>query len=81
LIASVTDEDIQKAPVGSRILAVCQLADKEAAARGDIPDTSRPLVVVVRGDNARVQVNSTPQPAIEQKAQVPEIAGNDIVDV
>ena len=33
------------------------LYDKERLERGGTPDESRPLVLVVRGDNARIQVN------------------------
>jgi hypothetical protein len=34
LISSITDEDIKKAPLGSRILAACQLYDKERLESG-----------------------------------------------
>ena len=34
LISSITDEDIKKTPVGSRILAACQIYDKERLERG-----------------------------------------------
>lgn len=36
------------------------LYDKERLERGGVPDQSRPLVVVVRGDNAQVQVVTSP---------------------
>ena len=34
IISSITDEDIQKAPMGSRVLAAAQLYDKERLERG-----------------------------------------------
>lgn len=34
LISSITDEDLQKAPMGSRILAACQIYDKERIETG-----------------------------------------------
>ena len=35
LLASVTDEDVKKSPLGSRVLAACQLYDKERLERGE----------------------------------------------
>ena len=34
LIKSITDEEIKKAPIGSRVLAACQIYDKERLERG-----------------------------------------------
>ena len=34
LLASITEEDIKKTPLGSRILAACQIYDKERLERG-----------------------------------------------
>ena len=57
LISSITDEDIKKTPVGSRILAAAQLFDKEKAELGQSTD-KQPVLVLVRGDNCTVQVGS-----------------------
>lgn len=35
LLSSITQDDIKKTPVGSRILAACQLYDKERLERGE----------------------------------------------
>mgnify|MGYP007100133974 CR=1 FL=1 len=40
LLHSITDEDIQKAPLGSRVLAACQIYDKERTERGLVNSTS-----------------------------------------
>jgi len=45
LITSVTDADIKKAPMGTRVLAAAQLYDKEQLERGHGAD-ARPLVVI-----------------------------------
>jgi hypothetical protein len=55
LISSITDEDIKKTPVGSRILAAAQLFDKEKAELGQSTD-KQPVLVLVRGDNCNVQI-------------------------
>jgi hypothetical protein len=61
LLASITDADIEKAPMGSRVLAAAQIYDKERIERGLSGDDSRPLVLVIRGDNAQVMVGSPPR--------------------
>ena len=45
LLQSVTDTDIKKAPMGSRVLAAAQLYDKEQIERGHGAD-ARPLVMI-----------------------------------
>lgn len=55
LLSSITQEDIQKTPVGSRILAAAQLFDKEKAELGQSTD-KQPVLVLVKGDNCKVQI-------------------------
>jgi hypothetical protein len=55
LLSSITQEDIQKTPVGSRILAAAQLFDKEKAELGQSTD-KQPVLVLVRGDNCKVSI-------------------------
>ncbi len=57
ILKYVTDEKLKNAAPGSLVLAACQLYDKEQIERGGSSD-SRPLVIVVRGGNAWVQVNA-----------------------
>ena len=45
LLSSVTDADIKKAPMGTRVLAAAQLYDKEQLERGHGAD-ARPLVMI-----------------------------------
>lgn len=56
ILQTVNLADIKEASVLQRVTAAGILYDKERLERGGAPDQSRPLVVVVRGDNARVQV-------------------------
>jgi hypothetical protein len=44
LLASITDGDIQKSPLGSRVLAAAQLYDKERLERGQSTDNVNVLV-------------------------------------
>lgn len=51
ILNSLTDEDIQKAPMGSRVLAACQLFDKERLER----DLSTSNVASVHADIAAIK--------------------------
>ena len=72
LLASITDEDIKKSPVGSRVLAVAQLFDKEKAELGQSTD-KQPVLVLVRGDNCRVSVGARVEGGQAQSAGDGEI--------
>ena len=58
LISSISEQDIQKAPLGSRILAAAQLYDKERLERGQSTD-KQPVLVLVKGDNCQVSIGSS----------------------
>ena len=60
ILKTVKASDIKGASLLQRITAAGILFDKEKMERGQVPDTSKPLVVVVRGDNAQVQVVTSP---------------------
>ena len=47
IISSITDEDIQKAPMGSRVLAAAQLYDKERLERGQ-GSGDKPMLVIIQ---------------------------------
>ncbi|MDP2362363.1 MAG: hypothetical protein Q8M94_01200 [Ignavibacteria bacterium] len=63
ILSTIDLESIKAAALGVRVLAVCQLYDKEQIERGRDPST-KPLVVIVKGDGARVQVNLPPAKAV-----------------
>jgi hypothetical protein len=65
ILASITAEDIKKAPLGTRVLASAQLYDKEQLERGHGAD-ARPLVMI-QINTAKVDNpvdNSTCQPDV-----------------
>ena len=47
IISSITTKDIEKAPVGSRILAIAQLYDKERLERG-LSNAEQPIMIIVK---------------------------------
>jgi hypothetical protein len=51
LISSITDEDVKKAPVGSRVLAAAQLYDKERLERGQSTEN----IAQIHGDIAKIK--------------------------
>jgi hypothetical protein len=51
LLSSVTDEDIKKAPLGSRVLAAAQLYDKERLERGQSTEN----ITQIHGDIAKIK--------------------------
>jgi hypothetical protein len=53
IIDSITNEDIKKAPVGSRILAVAQLIDKERLERGQSTENVSLLVGAIQDLQSR----------------------------
>jgi hypothetical protein len=55
IISSITDEDIKKAPFGSRVLALAQLTDKERVERG-LSNGDQPIMVIIRDKPQPVQV-------------------------
>lgn len=61
LIKSINDDVIKKSPLGSRILALCQLYDKEMLERGKSGQGKAPVLVIVKGNNATVNVGSPPE--------------------
>ena len=46
MLDSITEEEIKRTPVGSRVLAACQLHDKERIERGLSDSSTKPLVQV-----------------------------------
>jgi len=71
IISSITDEDIQKAPMGSRVLAAAQLYDKERLERGQGSGDKPMLIIVQRvsgatpplqAQDAQFDVDITPNP-------------------
>jgi hypothetical protein len=58
ILKSITDEDIKKAPVGSRILAVAQLYDKERLERGQSTENVSLLVGAIQDLQARKRSGS-----------------------
>ena len=72
LLSSITSEDIKKAPVGSRILAIAQLYDKERLERG-LSNAEQPIMVIIRNS---VQVEANGQ-AGENKADIVDITPGD----
>ena len=71
IISSITDEDIQKAPMGSRVLAAAQLYDKERLERGQ-GSGDKPMLIIVQRvsgasappqtQDAQFDVDITPNP-------------------
>lgn len=59
LLASVTDADIQKSPMGSRVLAAAQLYDKERLERGQSTDNVNVLVAGLRDLQSRRRMDDT----------------------
>jgi predicted NACHT family NTPase len=55
LISSISEQDIQKAPMGSRVLAAAQLYDKERIERG-LSNGDQPIMVIIRDKPQPVQV-------------------------
>ncbi len=53
ILKSITDEDIEKSPLGSRVLAVAQIYDKERLERGQSTDNVNVLVAGLRELQAR----------------------------
>ncbi|MFA5385418.1 MAG: hypothetical protein WC364_12320 [Eubacteriales bacterium] len=49
LLTSVTDEDIKKTPLGSRVLAAAQLIDKERLERGQTTTNIGALIAHIEG--------------------------------
>jgi hypothetical protein len=47
LLSSVTEADIQKSPMGSRVLAACQLYDKERLERGQTTQNIGALIGMI----------------------------------
>jgi hypothetical protein len=47
LLSSITEADIKKTPVGSRVLAAAQLYDKERIERG-LSNNDQPIMVIIR---------------------------------
>ena len=71
IISSITDEDIKKAPFGSRVLALAQLTDKERIERGQGSGDKPMLIIVQRisgatpppqAQDAQFDVDITPNP-------------------
>ena len=61
LLSSITDEDIKKAPIGTRILATAQLYDKERLERGKSTSNHSILFSVVEtACQTRSEVDPTP---------------------
>lgn len=58
ILKSITDDDIKKAPVGSRILAVAQLYDKERLERGQSTENVSLLVGAIQDLQARKRSGS-----------------------
>ena len=70
LLSSITDADIKKTPVGSRVLAAAQLYDKERLERG-LSNNDQPIMVIVRDRQqpAKVEgdvIDIPPVPQIEE---------------
>jgi predicted DNA-binding protein YlxM (UPF0122 family) len=51
LLSSIDDKDIKKAPVGSRVLAACQIYDKERLERGQSTEN----IAQIHGDIAKIK--------------------------
>ena len=51
LLASVTDDEIKKAPLGTKVLAACQLVDKERTERG----LSNQNIQLIHADIAKIK--------------------------
>jgi hypothetical protein len=51
LLSSITDADVQKAPLGSRVLAACQIYDKERLERGQSTEN----IAQIHGDIAKIK--------------------------
>ena len=71
LISSISEQDIQKAPMGSRVLAAAQLYDKERLERGQGSGDKPMLIIVQRvsgatpppqAQDAQFDVDITPNP-------------------
>ena len=57
IIKSITDEDIKKAPFGSRILAMAQLIDKERLERGQSTEN----IAQIHADIAKLKMGKVEQ--------------------
>jgi hypothetical protein len=82
LLLQCDEERLKKMPAASAILAACQLYDKERIERG-LSNNEQPILVLVKGDNCRVQVGgntaSRDKQGIELDSQVIDIPiDNDI---
>lgn len=55
LLQSITDEDIKKAPIGSRVLAAAQIYDKERLERGESTQNLHQIVDVISRIQAQVR--------------------------
>ena len=60
LLSSISEQDIQKTPVGSRVLAAAQLYDKERLERG-LSNAEQPIMIIVK-NSVQVEGASTNAP-------------------
>ncbi len=58
LIVSCTDEDIKRAPMGSRILAAAQLYDKERLERGQSTENVHQVTDIIRRIKAQDELGA-----------------------
>jgi hypothetical protein len=70
LLSSVTDADIKKTPVGSRVLAAAQLYDKERIERG-LSNNDQPVMIIIRDRQqpAKVEGDVIDIPPVPQKEE------------
>jgi hypothetical protein len=73
LLASCTDADIQKSPMGSRILAAAQLYDKERLERGQSTDNVNVLVAGLK----EMQAARWGKSPVDKSVEKPVINRND----
>jgi hypothetical protein len=73
LISSVTDQDIKKTPVGSRILAVAQLYDKERLERGQSTNNISYMDVSKRLETLKAERDKIKQAIAADSRSIPTI--------
>lgn len=67
LLSSLTDEDIKKSPLGSRVLASCQLYDKERLERGKSTDNIMQLhvdIAAIKAMDEKINMNQSEQSSV-----------------
>jgi len=69
ILSTISEADIKKAPLGSKVLAVCQLYDKERIERG-LSNNDQPIMVIIK----------SPSVSIDQSNKVIDIGDNSISD-